>query len=156
MIKILTSDEFEIEIPLKIANMSKTIKNMIEEMEDCDSIIPIHDVTKEVFEQIIVYCNHHLNDPEDKRTEKEKKRTDNISEWDKEFCSIDKESLFKIINAANYLDISGLLEITCKTIANMIKGKSPEEIREMFGIENDFTPEEEERIRKENEWCEEL
>jgi hypothetical protein len=28
-------------------------------------------------------------------------------------------------------------------VANMIKGKSPEEIRKLFNIVNDFTPEEE-------------
>ena len=37
----------------------------------------------------------------------------------------------------------------------MIKGKNPEEIRKTFNIENDFTPSEQEELRKENEWCEE-
>ena len=60
-----------------------------------------------------------------------------------------------IIKAANYLDIKPLLDLTCKTVANMIKNKSPEEIRSTFNIQNDFTPEEEEQVRKENEWCEE-
>jgi Skp1 family, dimerisation domain len=36
----------------------------------------------------------------------------------------------------------------------MIKGKSPEEIRQTFNIVNDFTPEEEAQIRRENEWAE--
>lgn len=36
----------------------------------------------------------------------------------------------------------------------MIKGKTPEEIRKHFNIQNDFTPEEEEEVRRENEWCE--
>lgn len=48
--------------------------------------------------------------------------------------------------AANYLDIKGLLDVTCKTVANMIKGKSPEEIRKTFNIKNDFTPAEEEQV----------
>jgi S-phase kinase-associated protein 1 len=37
----------------------------------------------------------------------------------------------------------------------MIKGKTAEEIRKTFHIRNDFTPEEEEQVRKENLWCEE-
>ena len=51
--------------------------------------------------------------------------------------------------------LQGLLDVTCKTVANMIKGKTPEEIRKTFNIKNDFTPSEEEQVRKENEWCEE-
>lgn len=35
----------------------------------------------------------------------------------------------------------------------MMKGKSPEELRKEFNIENDFTPEEEEEIRRENQWA---
>ena len=48
-----------------------------------------------------------------------------------------------------------MLDLTCKSVAEMIKGKTPEEIRKHFNIKNDFTPEEEEQVRKENEWCEE-
>jgi S-phase kinase-associated protein 1 len=55
--------------------------------------------------------------------------------------------------AANYLDIRGMLDLTCQTIADMIKGKSVEEIRETFNIKNDFTPEEEAEIRRENQWA---
>ena len=63
--------------------------------------------------------------------------------------------ILKCLQAANYLDIKGLLDVTCKTVANMIKGKTPEEIRKTFNIKNDFTAGEEEQVRKENEWCEE-
>ena len=52
-----------------------------------------------------------------------------------------------LIKAANYLDIKGLLDVTCKTVANMIKGKTPEEIRKTFNIKNDFTEEEEAQVK---------
>ncbi len=56
---------------------------------------------------------------------------------------------------ANYLDIKPLLDVTCKTVAQQMKGKTPEELRELFGIENDFSPEEYEEAKKENEWLSE-
>ena len=112
---------------------------------------------------MIEYSKYHVKHPtpktDDKKDEKkgEKKnenKTDDIIPWDKEFCNVDQPTLFELILAANYLDIKSLLDLTCKTVANTIKGKSPEEIREFFNIKNDFTPEEEEKVRKENEWCE--
>ena len=42
--------------------------------------------------------------------------------------------------------------MTCKTVANMIKGKTPEEIRKTFNIKNDFTPAEEEQARLRTEF----
>lgn len=100
------------------------------------------------------------------------------------------------MQAANYLNIKGLLDLTCQTVAQMIKGKTPEEIRKTFNIkvsrmrvaghggaapvpfglppwldsvltkgvlcscllrcpalQNDFTPEEEEEVRRENQWA---
>lgn len=57
------------------------------------------------------------------------------------------------VQAANYLNIKSLLDLTCQTVADMIKGKTPEEIRKTFNIKNDFTPEEEEEVRRENAWA---
>jgi S-phase kinase-associated protein 1 len=46
-----------------------------------------------------------------------------------EYLKINDETIFELIFAANYLDISQLLEVCCKQVANMIQGKNPEEIR---------------------------
>jgi len=35
----------------------------------------------------------------------------------------------------------------------MIKRKTPEEIRKTFNIKNDFAPEEEEEMRRANQWA---
>jgi len=72
-----------------------------------------------------------------------------------EWINFDQALLFEIILAANTLGFQCLLDLTCRCVANMIKGKNPEEIRKTFNIKNDFTPEEEEKVRKENEWCDE-
>lgn len=37
-------------------------------------------------------------------------------------------------------------------IANNLKGKTPEEIRREYNIENDLTPEDEEEIKAESAW----
>ncbi|KAI3864417.1 hypothetical protein MKX03_007772 [Papaver bracteatum] len=69
------------------------------------------------------------------------------------FVNVDQATLFDLILAANYLNIKELLDLTCQTVADMIKGKTPEEIRKTFNIKNDFTPEEEEEVRRENQWA---
>uniref|UniRef100_A0A453DQ95 SKP1 component dimerisation domain-containing protein n=1 Tax=Aegilops tauschii subsp. strangulata TaxID=200361 RepID=A0A453DQ95_AEGTS len=57
------------------------------------------------------------------------------------------------IVAANYLNIKGLLDLTCQKVADMMKGRTVEEISKTFDIKNDFTKEEEEEVRKENQWA---
>ena len=69
--------------------------------------------------------------------------------------SLDQEELFEMILAANFLECKPLLDLLCARVAAMIKGKTPEEIRQTFNITNDFTPEEEAQVREENRWCEE-
>ncbi len=39
-----------------------------------------------------------------------------------------------------------MLEYACRDLANQIKGKTTEELRAHFGIVNDFTKEEEEKV----------
>nr|GEV57085.1 SKP1-like protein 1B [Tanacetum cinerariifolium] len=84
---------------------------------------------------------------EDKVSEEDRKS------FDAEFAKMDQATLFDVILAPNYLNIKGLLDLMCQTVADMIKGKTPEDIRKTFNIKNDFTPEEEEEVRRENAWA---
>ncbi|KAF2630224.1 S-phase kinase-associated protein-like protein 1 [Macroventuria anomochaeta] len=156
-IKLVTSDNAEMEVDRQVAERSILIKNLLEDLGgDNDEAIPIPNVNEAVMKKVLEWCEHHRNDPpasQDDDSDSRKKSTD-IDEWDQKFMQVDQEMLFEIILAANYLDIKALLDVGCKTVANMIKGKSPDEIRKTFNIQNDFTPEEEEQIRRENEWAE--
>ena len=66
-----------------------------------------------------------------------------VDSWYADYINVEKEELFELIMASNYLDINPLLELACAKVASLIKNKSIEEIRKFFNIENDFTPEEE-------------
>lgn len=63
-------------------------------------------------------------------------------------------SIENTFQAANYLDIPGIVDITTQKIASMADGKTVEQLREIYGLENDFTPEEEEEIKQRFAWVE--
>ncbi|RKP09430.1 E3 ubiquitin ligase SCF complex Skp subunit [Thamnocephalis sphaerospora] len=160
MVVLTSSDNVEFTVDKDVAERSVLIKNMLEDVGESDHAIPLPNVTGKVLSKVIEYCEQHKNDPlpdaDDGQDEYARVRSsDDISEWDKKYMDVDQDTIFDVILAANYLDIRPLLDLGCKTIANMIKGKTTEQIRELFGIVNDFTPEEEEQIRKECEWAEE-
>ena len=113
--------------------------------------------------QVLEYCEHHRGESLPTADENGGQATD-LNEWDQRFFAVDQEMLFEIIIAANYLNIKPLLCVVfcstrdvlgfltllcsdagCKIVANMIKGKTPEEIRKVFNIVDNFTPEEEVR-----------
>ena len=130
-IKLMSSDQEFFTVDEDVAIKSVTIKNMIEDMGSGD-VIPLPNVSGKILAKVIEYCK---------------------SQESLEFLQVDQATLFDLILAANYLNIKSLLDLTCKEVAKMIKGKTPEEIRKTFNIKNDFTPEEEEEVRRENLWA---
>merc|ERR1712020_279692 len=151
LISLQSCDGQVFPVNIDIARQSVTLRNMINDLgiEDLDEneIVPLPNVNAAILKKIIAWCTTHYKNNDESDL--------SLSEWDLEYLKIDDGTLFELILAANYLDISQLLDVCCKQVANMIKGKSAEEIRARFNIQNDFTKAEEEQIRKENEWCEE-
>lgn len=142
-ITLRSSDGETFEVEEAAAVESQTIKNMIE--DDCaDGAIPLPNVTSQILSKVIEYCKKHVAAATS---------NDDLKAWDADFVKVDQDTLFDLILAANYLNIRSLLDLTCQTVADMIKGKTPEEIRKTFNIKNDFTPEEEEEIKRENQWA---
>tara|TARA_Y100000389_G_scaffold190267_1_gene214949 strand:+ start:707 stop:1216 length:510 start_codon:yes stop_codon:yes gene_type:complete len=154
---ILSSkEEKEYPVSPKAACMSKTIKSLVSYPEDDikdweppSGPIPLPQVQSSILELVIKYCEYHIKN--ENETEDIKNTFNN-----KFVLNMDDNTLFNIISAANYLDIESLLDLCCKQVADYIKEcKTPQEIRRRFNIKNDFTPEEEEEVKKENSWCEE-
>ena len=146
-VKLQSSDNEVFEVDVEVAKQSEVIRQMV---EDCDyddfddEPIPLLNVNAAILRKVIEWATHHKDDPPPKEDEENReKRTDDIEPFDREFLKVDQGTLFELILAANYLDMKLLLDVLCKTVANMIKGKTPEEIRKTFNIKHDFKPEEE-------------
>lgn len=149
-------DSEKITINKQVALMSELVKTMAEGDKD-ESEIPLPNVKTAVLKKVAVYMKYHSDNPakEIDKPLKSAQMSEVVSQWDADFVNVDQELLFELILAANYMDIKPLLDLTCAKVASLIKGKTPEQIRRTFNIENDFTPEEEEAVRQENKWAEE-
>ncbi|XP_010416502.1 PREDICTED: SKP1-like protein 1A [Camelina sativa] len=154
-IVLKSSDGESFEVDELVALESQTIAHMVE--DDCvDNGVPLPNVTSKILAKVIEYCKKHVEVTASKTDAVDgaaSSADEELKTWDAEFMKIDQATLFELILAANYLNIKNLLDLTCQTVADMIKGKTPEEIRTTFNIKNDFTPEEEEEVRRENQWA---
>lgn len=158
-IKLLSADGEIFDVEREVISASTTIKNMMDQVDatsEDDEPIPLQNVTGSILKRVIQWAQYHRNDKnENAEDDQREKRSDDIGAWDSEFLKVDQGTLFELLLAANYLGIEGLLDAACKTVANQIRGKGPDEIRRTFNIQNDFTPEEEEQTKYDNQWCEE-
>jgi len=149
-IKLQSAEGQVFEISAIAAQRSKLIENMLLTLGFDESDDPIHfsNITSEILQRVVEWCNQHVDDltPIDKYV---------VSEWDAEFCNVPQDILFGMMIAADFLNIKDLYEATMKTVTDMIKGKTPEQLRELFNLPDDLSPEEKEQIRKENPWGDE-
>ena len=142
----------------------RTMSNMladfpIDDNEKCIVPIPQANLKDPKLLDLVIEYAGFMRTPEYPREErKEDAKIDGqLTEWEKKWTSeeMDKQTLHELTLLANYLEFNFLLEPLCLAIAGMFKDKTPEEIRKEWNITNDFSKEEEEKIKKENQFIEE-
>lgn len=152
-VKLETSDGVVLDVDVQIAQCSKTIRAWMDCVEDGEAI-RLMDVDSAILEKVLQWAAFHRNDPEPVVPQPPVQY--GMCSWDRDFLEVDVPTLVGLTSAADYLDIPRLCRLLCFTLAQKMRGKTTEEMRTMFDIENDLTPEEEEQIRAENEWIEEI
>lgn len=136
-----TSDNKEFVVEVSVGMMSKTVKNIVE--DGCEPfVIPLENIDGKTMGKIIEYCKRHIEESDEAVLE----------EFDAKFLDLDQADLYDLFLAVNFLNIEDLLERVTNKVVGMIEGKSPEEIRNIFNIKNDLSPEEIEESRRENCW----
>lgn len=149
----------------KAARHSVVVASLLDD-EDCQ-VVPLPEIPDSTLRLIATWLQHY-EDGMDEEKELTKPLPgyieDNVSEWAQKFLythlirggdEADNEALLSMTFGANFMNIQRLMDVCCASIASLIKGKTPQQIRDVLHIENDLTPEEEERIAEENRWCEE-
>ncbi|CAF2162987.1 hypothetical protein BRARA_K00802 [Brassica rapa] len=146
-ITLKSSDGVSFQVDEAVALMSPRIKRMIED-DRTGNGITIPNVNSAALAKVIEYCKKHVEANADD-TE--------LKAWDLDFAraleGLDKDAFFAVASAAHSLNIGGLFDLTCKSVAEMVSGKTVDQIRDIFHIKNDYTDAEEAKMRKENAWA---
>jgi hypothetical protein len=168
MVKIVSKDNVEFEISEFAASKSKLFTDMIGDDFDSDQSIPMALVDSEVFTEIIKYmerrepeeiendadgnpvtdeslqkyCQHYKFNIERPLRSNDVNDFKDIPQFYRAFAKTlhdNPKLLVRVINAANYLDMGNLVELTCATMACLIKKHTPENLRKICGAEEEVT-----------------
>ena len=143
-ITLVSSENKQFKISEKAAIRSKLIQGILTDYEKGEDL-PLPEVKSETLETIIKYLEHYINEePKDPpKPLKDGDLSKVLDKWDYEFISkISLENTIDLVNAANYMDIGSLLQLSCCRIASEMVDKPVDEVQKTFGIENDMTEEE--------------
>ena len=151
---LVSSDGEKIEISSKAVAKSNLVKGILEDYPD-DAEVPLKNVKINILKKITEYLEHYENeDPKEiDRPLPSLNFKECVPEWDYNYINVNLDMIFELIDVANYLDIKNLFELASAKVASIIKARNTDEIKQTFNINKDFTPEEEEKILKDNQWC---
>eukprot|EP00993_Chasmostoma_nieuportense_P004699 NODE_5355_length_666_cov_53.589981_g5192_i0.p1 GENE.NODE_5355_length_666_cov_53.589981_g5192_i0~~NODE_5355_length_666_cov_53.589981_g5192_i0.p1 ORF type:complete len:214 (-),score=77.54 NODE_5355_length_666_cov_53.589981_g5192_i0:23-601(-) len=167
-IVLQTNDDVEFVFPLSAIPLSKLLNDLLQEVsaEDAQTTVPLANVDATTFESVAEYLVHYIEPNRPAVLEKPLKAAlpEMLPDWDKQYVYTKlfkdgeekaHELLFKTLMAANFLGIEPLRDLCCAAIANMLRSKTPEQIMEVFGVTEPFTPEEERAVEAQYPWLKE-
>ena len=149
-VKLKSSDGKIFEVPIDILQKSKLFTDINQNDEDEENEIELKEVDGKNLERIIEYLKHY-KDIEPKEIPKPfPERTDDAflrsilnDDWTFDYIqSMTLDEAINLVNAANYLQIDGLINILTAKLAHEMCNCDVEEQRRKFGIECDMTEEE--------------
>ena len=151
-VKLKTSDNIIKEVDSDILMKSKLLRGLFEDLEpeELEEIIALNDVDSKYLDLIIKYLEHYkdmepkeIPKPFPERTDEEFMKGILNDQWTYDYLTNQTlEELINLVNAADYLQIDGLISIIAAKLAHEMCNCEVEEARKKFGIECDMTEEE--------------
>ncbi|TKY50753.1 SKP protein 4 [Spatholobus suberectus] len=144
-----------LEVEEALVNASPTMKRLIEEKcNESENVITLPDISSKILSKITEFIKLDLDidvAPIDAGVDvdcKASKSPTSFNNLNSEFIEVDQDTLVNLIMAAHYLKIKKLVDLGCNEMAERINGNTPEQLRQIFNLKNDFTPEEEEEHQR--------
>jgi len=136
-LKLVSKDKKEYTVERKQAFVSMLVKTCLENDDKAEEV-PIPGVTGAILGSVVEYMVHHKGiEPQlvEKPLRSKVMKDVCADKWDAEY--IDKigdnrQQLYDLILAANYMDIKSLLHLGCAKVASLIKGQPLEKIKEIL------------------------
>ncbi|XP_025821872.1 SKP1-like protein 4 [Panicum hallii] len=124
-----------------MAAFSATIKGMIDEGCAADGVVELPNVAAATLSRVLEHVERHFDSDDSHYPSSSFNPSDDdtLARFDEELVGVDNDTLFHLLQAANFLGIDKLLDLTCKAVAEQMRGRTPDEIREKFHSVNDYT-----------------
>ena len=136
-VSLTSADGLTLTLPYSAAMGSQLIRHQYE-LPQANMTLVLPTITSSTLSLVITYLTYYhslgCDPPSIEKPIRSVDFSELVPEWDCRFVDVPYTVLFPLITAADFMDIRGLLELTTAKVASLIKGKSPGEIREMFGI----------------------
>jgi len=173
-VELVSSDGVKFYVSHEAAKLSGLIRNTLgfngsveddadgsdSDNEDDVQTVPLEKTESKYLGDVVEFMNYYHTNPMpevEKPLDTAEKFVEKLGDdFYRNYTKKDMDYVFEMVKIANFMDIPPLLDLMCATVASALKGKTPEEIQKTFGIEADFTPEDEEKTVEENPWLEEL
>jgi S-phase kinase-associated protein 1 len=153
MVQLVAKDEVRLDMPLAHTSQSLLLRELLDDAPEGETPeVPIPIVDGATLKYVVEYAAlRHKNPPREIERPLNSSLFSVIDELDKKFVTpMDEATVQRVLVAANFLNYPTLKALMCARCAEWMKEKNVDEIRAMFGIVNDFTPEEIAALRKEH------
>ena len=134
---LVSKDDTRYVVERNHALVSKLVAESISTDVHADEL-PIPGVAAGILQHIVRYMEHHKGkEPELVEKPLRSKLMKDVCKdaWDAEFIDkigADRQQLYDVILAANYMDIPALLHLGCAKVASLIKGQPLDKIKDIL------------------------
>jgi S-phase kinase-associated protein 1 len=155
VVTLRSKDGQEFTLSQDAASLASLVNDAFSDGDEDIEMVDVLRVNSDTLEQVVLFLKHYKEEAMDEiPTPLNGTSFEEIvaQEWFRDFVtSKEREQVFDLLTAANYMGIKPLLDLTCLKVTFELTGKSAEEIRDILNLPT-LSPDEEAKARLEHKW----